>query len=401
MRAMNLANSLVESGHQVVLWSSAFFHQEKRHRCKKAKRILVSEQLEIRLIPSPGYQRNIGFGRLWDHAVLALNLYRELQLECTTPDVAFIGYPPIEFAAVVTRWLSMRDVPSILDIKDQWPSFFLVSLPIPLRGIGRIALWPFYHLGRRAMREASALSAMAEKFLEWSLDFAGRSRGGHDKIFPLTSPSSALSKASLENASAWWSTQGVNLDADTMRFVFIGSHMSVFDFQPVREAAQFFAQRNAKVEFVICGDGGFSAELRAMLAGLPNVFFPGWVDRAQIEVLSNISQAALAPYRNIDNFTKNLPNKIIDSLSLGLPILSPLKGEVASLIEAHSVGLRYGPDTGMSLIRCIEVLISNEALRQQMSLNARKLYREKFSYEIVYGGLVSHLEIISRSRHSQ
>ena len=401
MRAMNLANSLVDAGHQVVLWSSAFFHQEKRHRSKKAERIKISEQLEIRLISSPGYQRNIGLGRLWDHAVLAFNLTRQLQQEDTTPDVAFIGYPPIEVAAVLTRWLYLRDVPTILDVKDQWPSFFLEALPKQLRGIGRIALWPYYYLGQRAMREASGLSAMAEKFLEWSLDFAGRSMGRYDKIFPLTSPSSAMSKESLENALAWWSTHGIKSDADIMRLVFIGSHMSVFDFQPVREAAELFARRNAKVQFVICGDGGFSAELRAMLAGLPNVFFPGWVDRAQIEALAEISQAALIPYKNIDNFTTNLPNKVIDSLSLGLPILSPLRGEVAILIETHKVGLRYGAESGTTLVRCIEALISSQDLRQAMSNNARRLYCEKFSYEMVYGGFVRHLEMIARSGRSQ
>jgi hypothetical protein len=40
-------------------------------------------------------------------------------------------------------------------------------------------------------------------------------------------------------------------------------------------------------------------------------------------------------------------------------------------------------------------------LRQKMSNNARRLYRERFSYEMVYGGLVSHLEMLARSRRSQ
>ena len=36
MRAMNLANALVAAGHKVVLWSSSFYHQEKRHRVQGA-----------------------------------------------------------------------------------------------------------------------------------------------------------------------------------------------------------------------------------------------------------------------------------------------------------------------------------------------------------------------------
>ena len=92
MRAMNLANALVAAGHRVVLWSSAFYHHEKRHRSRHAVRIIVSNHLEIRLVPSPGYGRNIGFGRLWDHAVLAHNINKLLRAEHTLPDVGFIGY---------------------------------------------------------------------------------------------------------------------------------------------------------------------------------------------------------------------------------------------------------------------------------------------------------------------
>ena len=35
MRAMNLSNKLVARGHDVILWSSAFSHQKKKHRFKK------------------------------------------------------------------------------------------------------------------------------------------------------------------------------------------------------------------------------------------------------------------------------------------------------------------------------------------------------------------------------
>jgi hypothetical protein len=79
-------------------------------------------------------------------------------------------------------------------------------------------------------------------------------------------------------------------------------------------------------------------------------------------------------------------------------ILSPLQGEVAFLIENHKVGFRYGTDSGTSLVGCIETLISNQALRHKLSNNAQMLYREKFSYEMVYGDLVRHLEMIARSR---
>jgi glycosyltransferase involved in cell wall biosynthesis len=397
MRAMNLSNGLVQTGHKVVLWSSAFYHQEKRHRSSTAQSIRVSDNLEIRLIPSRGYQRHLGFGRLIDHAGLAFNLKKMLQQTEMLPDVAFIGYPPIETAAVMVRWLSKRGVPSLLDVKDQWPSLFLDAVPVYLRRLGHIILCPYFHLARRAMREATGLSAMANGFLDWALGVAARARTDMDGVFPLTSPTGQVPEAELMIARRWWDQQGID-DDGRPRVCFVGSHMSIFDFKPVQEAAKMAVNKTTSCEFVICGDGGSSAELRAMMAGLPNVYFPGWVDRPKIVALAERCQAALAPYLNIENFTRNLPNKIIDALSLGLPILSPLQGEVASLIAEHGVGMRYGTDTGKTLHDCIQALMQDTTLQKSMAQNAHALYAELFSYEMVYGELVKHLEKLASFR---
>ena len=396
MRAINLCNALIQAGHKVVLWSSAFYHQEKRHRSSSEQSIRVSANLEVRLIPSCGYERNIGPGRLIDHAQLAFNLNKMLKQVKDLPDVAFIGYPPIETAAVLTRWLARRDVPSLLDVKDQWPSMFMEAVPVKLRPLASVVLWPYFYLARRAMRDASGLSAMANDFLEWALRFAGRSRTENDGVFPLTTPLGQVSATQLAEARRWWDEQGIRNDS-CPRFCFVGSFMSIFDFKPVQEAAK----ESSACQFVICGDGGSSTELRSMMAGLPNVYFPGWVDRPKIEALAERCQGSLAPIQNIESFQKSLPNKIIDALSLGLPILCPLQGEVASLIAEHGVGLRYGTDSGKNLQDCIQTLTNDPIIQRSMSLKARALYAERFSFDMVYGGLVKHLEKLAQRTGSK
>ena len=394
MRAMNLANALATAGHNVVLWSSAFHHQEKRHRSRCARRIIVSAQLEIRLIPSPGYVRNIGHGRLWDHVILGLNVWHHLKQETQLPDVAFIGYPPIEAAAIMTHWLSVRGVPIMLDIKDQWPNIFVDSLPVTMRPLGRIILAPYFYLAKSAMRDATGLSAMAGGFLSWALDFAGRQRNEFDRVVPLTTPIAQISAGELDFARQWWDNKGIVAD-HRPRICFVGSHSQAFDIEPIYQAAKHFSSHANQCEFVICGDGEYSAAWRSLMSGLPNVHFSGWIDRPQIEALAERTYAAITPYRNSESFTKSLPNKVIDALSLGLPILSPLQGEVAILIDNNRVGLRYGTDSGKSLIQCIELLIADPDLRQQISINALNLYCQNFCSDIVYGGLVNHLEALS------
>jgi glycosyltransferase involved in cell wall biosynthesis len=215
-----------------------------------------------------------------------------------------------------------------------------------------------------------------------------------DRVVPLTTPSGQISAVELEAARQWWNNKGIVAD-DRPRVCFVGSHSQAFDIEPIYQAAKNFSSLGNQCEFVICGDGEHSAGWRSLMSVLPNVHFPGWSDRAQIETLAERSLAAITPYRNIDSFTKSLPNKVIDALSMGLPILSPLQGEVANLIVNHSVGLRYGKDSGKSLIQSIEILMANPELRQQLSINALNLYQEKFSFEMVYGGLVKHLEALS------
>lgn len=111
-----------------------------------------------------------------------------------------------------------------------------------------------------------------------------------------------------------------------------------------------------------------------------------------------MSIASIAPFRNIDCFIKSLPNKVIDSLSLGLPIISPLKGEVRRLIEVEKVGLVYDEGSGRSLFNCIVELGQNEKMCNEVTTNSINLYNSRFSYEIVYGGLVKHIEKLTMTK---
>ena len=402
MRAINLCNALIEAGHKVVLFSSAFHHQEKRHRSSTFQRIQVNKNLELQLIPSPGYRRHISLARLFDHARLALNLKKVLLKEKNFPDVAFIGYPPIETAFVLIRWLASHNVPTLLDVKDQWPSMFLDAVPGILKPMSSIVLWPYYHIARCSMREASGLSAMSDSFLDWALEYAKRGRRENDGVFPLTSPLSLVSDDDLNAARSWWDQQGIEKNG-IPRVCFVGSHMSVFDFGPVKEAAQASLHYDMPFQFIICGDGGYSTKLKKMMTGLPNVHFPGWIDRPKIVALAERCIGAIAPIQNIECYQRSLPNKIIDSLSLGLPILCPLQGEVATLISNYGVGLRYGNDSGKSLYECISFLVDEPDLQRNMSYRARALYLEKFSFEKVYVTLSDHLEkmAINRSNNTE
>jgi glycosyltransferase involved in cell wall biosynthesis len=392
MRAMNLANALVEKGHTVVLWSSAFYHQKKVHRTLQFESKPIGDSLTINLIPSPGYIRNIGLGRLFDHFVLARNLRSALlSYPGPLPSVMFVGFPPIEAAAVAVRWCKRNRVPSIIDVKDQWPSIFVDSLPTALRPIGRLAFFPYFQLARRALRDASVFSTMSKTFLDWMARFSRRPLSRFDSVFPLTGERPSVDERELAEARGWWLDKGVDLRT-RRRFCFVGSVSPGFDFAGIQEAAATLLAQQVDCQIVICGDGPSLNTVKDSMKDLPNVIFPGWINPAQYVALSQSVSGTLAPYKLIDNFTQNIPNKIIDSLSFGLPILTSLHGEVGALIENNEIGVVCGGGSGVSWAEGMLTLLEGSARFEEMSRNSTSLYKREFEFGMVYGRLVDLLE---------
>ena len=391
---MNAADALIAAGHRVVVWSSAFSHQERRHRTRDSLTLSLNPQLEYRLIASPGYERNVGLARLWDHAVMARNLRSQLR-GAEPPHAALVGYPPIETAYVMIEWLRQRGIPSLVDVKDQWPHHLVEVVPPFLRGAARVALSPYYALARKAIGGATGVCAVSESYLQWALDFVGRERGDTDVVVRLTSPVRTLSPRELQEAESWWAARG--LSSNRRAFCFVGSHTRSFDIQPLLQAAGELAGTHPEIMIIICGDGEQSKAWREAARALPNVNFPGWIDRAQMQWLTTHCLGFIAPYRNLSGFDLGIPNKIADALASGLPILTPLKGEVAAIIASREVGLLYGRNTGRSLSDCLRRLLDDEPTRLRLSRNARAAYDDMFTHERVYAGLVEHLELLAAS----
>jgi len=389
MRAMNLANELTKRGHKVILWSSAFFHQSKIHRSKTYKEIRISDNLTIRLIPSSGYKTNISISRFYDHFLLAWNLRKNLKLENNGPDVAFIGFPPIEAAFVMSNWLKKRDIPFLLDVKDQWPNILVESFPKPLRFVARSLLSPYYFMAKKAMQNATGISTHTDGFLSWALKFSNKMQCKYDYIAPLTGPDDKIQPDIMSNALTWWADMGIVL-SPKFRIIFVGSFSRAFNFEDIFSASLELSEQKIDCEFILCGDGDKDRELRLKAEQYDNIRIIGWIDRPKIKALSDTADATIAPYKSTEDFTISIPNKIIDSLMLGLPILSPLEGEVASIIEKHSVGYKYGED--ISLTESIKTMISETSSNKHLSDNALDLYKSEFEYSKVYSGLVAHLE---------
>jgi glycosyltransferase involved in cell wall biosynthesis len=387
MRAMNLTKSLLMKGHKVVLWSSQFDHINKKQR--DFSEIESNENLEIKLVPSRGYTATISFARILDHVELAFNLRRMLRNQ-KPPDVLFVGFPPIESSWLFVRWASKMKVPTMLDVKDDWPEIILRLFPIYFRPLGKVALLPYKLMMLQTFRNVSAISSISHSFLEMCISRTKRSLHKFDQVAYLTQEDRSFMPSEIDNASDWLNERGITED-QTFRISYIGSLTRALDFEPMFHAAQ-----DPKYHFVIAGDGPIINGLRQRFKTFPNVTFLGWVTPSQANMLRRRSTVMWAPYVASPDFLLSLPNKFFDSMAAGRPLLTSLSGVAGKLILDYEIGFVYSSSDVSSLLA---VLNKMDAERQVLSIygdNARKLFDLEFSFEKVYGSLVFSLEGLAR-----
>ena len=395
MRAMNLSNQLIKNGFNVVIWTSNFFHQEKRHRFKNPTNLRINKNLTINFIHSMGYQGNISIMRFLDHYQLAYNLKKSLSLSTDLPDIAFVGFPPIEFSYTAIKFFKNRNIPTILDIKDQWPEMFLDPIPTLLRPFATLILLPLFKMSKKAIRLADAVTTISNSYLNWALSFSGRSIQNFDNVIPLAPMN--VTKDHFDP---------IDLDTDkkkvyenlviknSMKIIFIGNFMqTAFNFEPLISAATYFSGLgNLKVDFIICGDGQTYDDFVKRTSSLSSVHRLGRVNRREFEIFSKISSIGIAPVRNIPNFSLSIPNKVIDYLSVGLPLITSLGGEVQKLIKESQIGIVYDENNHHSLINAINSYLDNMELIKIHSQNAKLLFNTRFDGQAVYSKAVKIIE---------
>ncbi len=328
MRATALARALERDGHRVTVISSDFWHQRKRHRTGVRSTIRTSRMTEVVLLPSPGYRRHVGIRRLLDHRQLARE-FRAVAPTLDRPDVMVVGFPPIEIAFEAVSLARRWSVPSVLDVKDQWPDIFWRRLPSGSRWAGRLMLRGMERQAEQAFRLAGSITSMSEPFVAWAVGRAGRSLHGADRAFPFGCEAPA---EGIEGAPG-----------GSRRIVFAGSITRSFDFGTLLEGFRRSDFVRSGGRLVFCGAGDEERSVRAFAADDGRIEFRGWLAAPALAGELSGAMAGAAPYVDRSDFALSLPNKVVEYTSFGVPILAPSIGEIASFVRRVGVGFVYPP----------------------------------------------------------
>lgn len=393
LRCGILAQELVARGHEVTWWTSTFDHMKKCHRFDGPRSVKVDSHLRLNLMHGPGYGRNISLRRLLHHRALA----RAFEQECRSqpkPDVIFACLPIPELAEKAAVYGRVQGIPVVIDVRDQWPDVYQMAFPAALRRPARLALLPEYRRIQRTLQGATGITAVSDTDLKWALNHARRSMRQTDGVFPLgypTPPAGAQSEIEMQAARF---RAKYEIHPNTMIVAFVGMFGASYDLETVIKAARALqVDGSPNIKIVLAGDGDYGPKLREMSRGLQNVVFTGWLDQISISAFMQLSSAGLVAYGK--NALQSLPNKPFEYMAAGLPVLSSLHGELETLIRQEQIGLQYQAGDVASLVGKIRWLAANPDARCEMGRRARKLFKERFSADVIYPRLVQHLERIA------
>jgi len=386
MRTALLAEKLLNRGASVVWWTSAFDHFKKGWLFPKDKEINLDGGLKIMALKGCGYRRNFSLLRFIDHRLLAKK-FKSISHQLENPDIIVSANPPYDLAKEAVDFAKERDIPIIIDIRDQWPDIFLAYMPKLTRSFGRLILANEFRMNTYVLREADCLTSMMETLLEWGLKCAGRQRTDLDKVFYLGAEKMEEVPRSEKIDSLKKQLEGKFI------VVFVGTFGMRNNPAILVDAARSFANNN--VIFVLGGDGIYFKEVKRKAEILPNVVLTGWLQQNDITALLKRAHVGVIP--NSEEFAA-FPNKAFAYISAGLPIISSCQGELKKIIEDARIGLNYRPRDVNTLTECLRYFLDNQEVYGQYAERVRNLFKAKFDSEVIYNSFADHIENIVERR---
>ena len=352
----------------------------------------INNDYALQFLHGQPYSKNVSLKRALNHWQIARH-FRELSRAKSRPDIVVCSFPTIDLSREVVRYGLKNNIPVLLDVRDLWPDIFIDMLPRYFKWIGKLLLMPLFRKTQQSFSEITGVLGVSERYVRWGLRYAHRPERWTDKVFPLgykkLTPTANTRQALRARLSA------IGIPPDALLAVFAGTFGRSYDLQTVIEAARSLWNDGVRqVFFVFCGTGENEARWRSAAEGAENVAFLGWLNAEEVSALLENAWIGLAAYSA--TASQGIPNKVIEYLSAGLPVICSLEGESLDLLRENDCGIGYISGNAINLARAIKCMISDPSHRELMASNARHLFEKELSADIVFSRMADHIETVSQ-----
>ena len=357
-----MCEAFARAGHQVVFWTSDFSHARKGIR---GRGLGIEDQgIEVRLIPTLPYPKNVCLARIRSHRAYArewmrLALDNRTTEQSNNPSLIITSTPTLSAAAAALEIGREFCAKVVVDVMDAWPETFERLVPKGLRWLTKPFLAGMYRTARRIYREADLVTGVCERYRKLT--------GREDYYLAYHGIELSGDLGSGIRDQGWFAGS-----TRKIRLVYAGNLGKTYDLETVVKAVE----TNGDFELDVAGFGEFKCEC-------PRVRFHGLLSEQDLQTLLGQCDVGIVPMRP-DSWV-GVPYKFCDYSQAGLAIVSSLGGESSALLEKYRCGATYNAGDIASLVA---------AIRKAMTLErgaSRPMCAAEFDAMKIYDGYVERV----------
>ena len=302
-------------------------------------------------------------------------------------DVIYVQSPPL-FTGLAALWFSrLKRAPFVFNVSDIWPQSAVELGILHNRFAIRLAEMLERHIYRRAARITVATPGILERLAARGVP--------REKLFLLTN---GVDTAAFRVAAPDLEMAGrLGLDGHKV-FMYAGLHGLAQGLEVILDAAKLTGDPD--ILYVLVGDGAEKPALvaKADVEGIANLRFLPIQPTSTLPALLNLAYATIIPLKRRELFKAAVPSKMFDSMAAGRPIVGPLWGEAAELVEKAGCGLVVEPENARAVQQAVEKLAANPALATRLGESGRRYVVEHFDRNDQAARLIALLETVTRPR---
>jgi len=277
------------------------------------------------------------------------------------PDLVIASSTPLTVALPALCAKALRGIPFIFEIRDPWPELprAMGVLPAPIAPMMEM-------LANLACHRAAAVVALSEGMAE-----TARARGADPARVQVIGNGCDLDLFG-PHIAPWRPPEAAPWEVLAL---YAGAHGRANGLGILVEAARLLAaQGETRLRILLVGEGAEKTALMREAAGLPNISFLPPMPKRDVAGLFAGSQIALHILADCPAFAGwTAPNKLMDGLAAGRPVISNVPGDAARLLTEGAAGMAVAPDDVAGLAAALVSLVEDPARRAAMGAAARSL----------------------------
>lgn len=360
-----LANEIIKNGHEIIYFSSNFYHAEKRKFSKKEIQESKSKFVNY-FIDVPGYKTNLSIMRFITHIVFSIKVFFSLLLKEKADIIIIPSRPPeLIFAINILRLIKKTTV--IIDVRDVWPDAF------PGGGFKKL-MFSFYCniFQYTSLPFLSNYVYTSPMFLKWIERYRRKKK-------------MTLFVTLGFDESRWKNIKKIHSIEKVIKIVYIGNIAQTMNFNPLIEGLL----RNEHYFLHIIGEGDGIEKIKEIIRkkNIKNIELRGYIEKEKIpEILKEYHISVIPMVKG------TLPNKLFDSIASNIPVLAFGENDTTKFVNENGIGWSV-PFDNNEVDKFLKNLSKKEIFEKSQSIAK---IRYKYSKEYLYKEYIRFIESIIR-----